>query len=400
MANKTNTRILVLPFIAKIMSDELLQIESIIVQSIKYKLLLFTSINVVDLRVMSFPSNIKLREDDYDTSDLLITAKKNKSNLALCGKFVICDNTITFKVVNVANSENKEHWNSPVNCLNFSSDIIKSVDIKLFNQLINDSANKVISKLNLSLDNISKDYLNENLINNLSAYNNLIRAKNPNYTKDEKIDHLNKAIKEDPNLYLGMYDLAMLQKSCSMPNEALKNLQQAVNITTNNYIKGYLTSEIAACYLMLNNINKAITSWKTAIELYPKYAKPYINLAILYEENEQFQKSEKCYMDLQNINPNDCRSYINLARIYSKKGEYQKAIEQYNHQLKLTPYDATTYSNIGNCYLQIEKHKEAKNFLNKAVDLDPDGESGIYANQLLTTLEESSKTDWWKFWKL
>ena len=400
MANKTINGILVLPFIATLSSDELLQLEAITVQSIKYKLLIFTSINVIDLRVMSFPYNIRVNEGNYDTSDLIMTAKRNRSKLALSGKFVICDNTITFNVVNIANSENIEFWNSPVNCLNLSNDIIKSVDVNLFNQFINDISNKIIDKLNISLDNLSKDYLNENIINDIYAYNHLTKAVNPNYTKEEKIEYLNKAIKKDPSLYFGFYELAMLQKNSSKPSEALKNLKQAVNIASNNYIKAYFTSEIGACYLMLDNVKKAITSWNAAIDLYPLYSKPYINLAILYEENEQLQKSEDYYLNLQNVNPNDCRSYINLARLYSKKGEYQKAIEQYKQQLKLNPYDATTYSNIGNCYLKIEKQKEAKTFLNKAINLDPDGESGIYANQLLTTLDESSKTDWWKFWKL
>lgn len=400
MNNQIENRIIILPFISEKSSNEIKELEYIIIQGLDYKFSPFTGINIIDLNTKTFPSNIKPENDKYLTKDLETLAINNNSKYALIGQFDFSDNNlkIIFTLYNMQISEVIDCWESNNDIINLEKPIFTG-NITALNNFLSQAAFNISEKINFELDDDLKKCLGLKLFKEYNAFLCLVKAKRCAKSSEEKIDLLNESIKSDSTMEFAYYELAKIYKKQKKYDEAINYYNKAIEKTAILYHKAVYSNENAFCNSLNNNNQGAIENWENSIEFCPKYLNSYMNLALKYEDNNMFGKAEYYFIEYQKRDPSDCRTYLNLARLYSKTGNWLKAIDQYKTQLDVNPQDAWSHSNIGNCFLQVGKNKDAKTFFYKTIDLDPDGEAGIFAKQILESLEESTKRDWWKFWK-
>lgn len=396
-------RIIILPFISNFSSSAINEIEGLLIQGIEYKLVPLNAVNITDLKLKSNALNLKPSEGMYKFSDLKLFADKYNAKYALVAKYDdSADNIVTRLSFNLYFTDNLEvidRWESPDGCFVVVSEKNYSINLDQFNSFINECANRLIDKLDIELDFVVKTFMDDNLITNIEGFKKLIKAKKQTHSYEDKIFCLMEAIDTAPGMDLSYYEMAKVLKSCKKYKDSINYYQIAINKSHSDCHKALYSNELGSCYALIKDHGNSIKSWENAIEFYPSYITPYINIALVYEEEGAFDKAEKYFLDIQRLSPSDCRPYFNLARLYSKTGEWLKAIEQYDNQLRNNPADAWSHSNIANCYLQLKKNKEAKSYFYKTIELDPDGEAGNYANQVIEALDEATKKDWWKFWK-
>lgn len=92
-------------------------------------------------------------------------------------------------------------------------------------------------------------------------------------------------------------------------------------------------------YANVGNLDKAIESYKKAVELDAKNqsAPPHHNLANAYRDKGRVQEAEEEYKKAIAIDENFYFSYNNLAALYLKNKEYDKAAELLKKELRVFP---------------------------------------------------------------
>ncbi len=59
-----------------------------------------------------------------------------------------------------------------------------------------------------------------------------------------------------------------------------------------------------------------------------------LDMALVYDELEEYEKAEKKYKEILKVNPKDSRAFYGLAIIYDNKEEYKKAIKLYEKAIE------------------------------------------------------------------
>ncbi len=197
-------------------------------------------------------------------------------------------------------------------------------------------------------------------------------------------------IHQEPSLFLAHHDIGLIQKKMKNYAQATKSLETAYQLLppeTPHHQKALLATEIGICSALAMEIDTAKLWWKKAIENDSGFINPYMNLAHCYEEEGSMPEAEYYFIQAGKVAPDDFRICFNLARLYSKQEQWDKAIQQYEAQLLYEPDNAWVYSNLANCYLQQGSISDAKQYLEKTLELDPNGEAGRCANLILSSLQ-------------
>lgn len=402
MTNNEHT-IIVLPFISDVVSSQISKIESATILAMEYKMSPLETIKIIDLNLKRLPLNIKPENNTYKISDLTTLSTKYNAKYALIFKLLKDESNInllklTAQLYNMSIAENIENWEASKETFYYDKEEINILNDD-FNKFITDSVNKITSKAEIKIEETIASYLEKDLITNIPSLLSISEAIKKTKDTNKKIELLKNSINLEPSFEFAYFELAKLFRAKKKYSDSITNYKIAIEKTPIIYHKALYYNQLGVCYSLNNNFHEAIDAWMTANEYKPDFINPLMNLAMEYEEKEDFYKAEKYFLEMQNIDPTDCRSYFSLARLYSKTGNWIKAIDQYKKQIDIKPQDAWSHSNIANCYMQMGKNKEAKTFFYQTIDLDPDGEAGSFAKQILEALEESTKRDWWKFWR-
>ncbi|MEW6102427.1 MAG: O-antigen ligase family protein [bacterium] len=92
------------------------------------------------------------------------------------------------------------------------------------------------------------------------------------------------------------------------------------------------------------NIEKAIAYYKKVIEIFPYWADPYNNLAIIYISNKNYKIAEKYFLISSSLNPNYKENLKNLYKeqtgIYLKENRLKEARDKALKVLTLDPNDS------------------------------------------------------------
>ena len=137
---------------------------------------------------------------------------------------------------------------------------------------------------------------------------------------------------------------------------------------------------------------QAVKYYEKAVELEPNDAELRLSLARAYEESGQADlaaaqynfalaasdEKEEVLNSLERIcrqrvekNPSDAEAHCNLGTIYQKRGNTEGALMEYQKAEKLNPALVISKVNTAILYYDQHKYKEAIDFCNKALLIDP-----------------------------
>ncbi len=177
----------------------------------------------------------------------------------------------------------------------------------------------------------------------------------------------------------------------------------------------------------------ALPFYKRTVELDPKFAMAYRDLAVIYSnlnqvgraaeyarkayelrekvsERERFQieanyfdtatgeldKAAQCYELWKQTYPKDAVSYRDLGFIYATLGNLEKFLEEVREALRLQPDNAVNYGNLGNAYTSLNRLDEAEAVFKEAEDRKLEGETLFaYRYQLAFLKDDTPKMEQW-----
>jgi Flp pilus assembly protein TadD len=179
--------------------------------------------------------------------------------------------------------------------------------------------------------------------------------------------------------------------------------QQAVKVTTNNYVahdslgnalaqKGMLEQAIAhyqealkinpnlvnthnnlgVALLKRGEINRAIAHYYQALRLKSDSAETHNNLGVALFNLGQLDKAISHYRTAIKLDPNFSKAHNNLGNALARKGKLDEAISQYSRALELKTNYPEAHNNLGVALAQQGKMDEAIVHFDQALRLKPD----------------------------
>jgi len=121
----------------------------------------------------------------------------------------------------------------------------------------------------------------------------------------------------------------------------------------------------------------ALDAFKRSIKLNPHVAVPWIGLAKLLDENEQFEEAKQCFIRAVISEPKHLIARQMLATSYQKLGYVEEARREYNYAINLKPNSAMSYLGLGQLFEDIGKPEQAAFAYRKAIEYDPEKQDAL-----------------------
>jgi tetratricopeptide (TPR) repeat protein len=88
-----------------------------------------------------------------------------------------------------------------------------------------------------------------------------------------------------------------------------------------------------------------------AIALKPENDLIKINLAVFYQRQKEYKKSDEILRDLISKNPKNAQLYFRLGLLYKEMGRPEAAISELMRAMELAPEIINPYEELGNIYI-------------------------------------------------
>jgi tetratricopeptide (TPR) repeat protein len=137
---------------------------------------------------------------------------------------------------------------------------------------------------------------------------------------------------------------------------ALTTLQTAVEI---NPMLAESRANLANVYLKMGRIEQAILEYRQALEINPGDPKTHSNIGNAYVEQGRFREAVFEYMEALALDPNFVDAHKNLAIAYSKQQMFGLAAGQLKQALSLEPENAALHTQLGEVYCQMGDYEQA-----------------------------------------
>jgi tetratricopeptide (TPR) repeat protein len=176
------------------------------------------------------------------------------------------------------------------------------------------------------------------------------------------------AVKENPKNDRNMHYLGREYMFYGKYDEAIKTLKKHLKLPSATWKDERCASLrfICRCYKNLKNYDEAISYGIKSIAEAPYLRDPYIELAFVYNELQDFERC-KYYLKLALLIKNNPKSYIN--EIFSYNGNVEDLLSV--------------------CDYYLNDQEEALKYVNLALDLDPENERIINNKMLIEKMSDS-----------
>jgi tetratricopeptide (TPR) repeat protein len=127
---------------------------------------------------------------------------------------------------------------------------------------------------------------------------------------------------------------------------------------------------------------EAVAALKKAVELDPRFALAYSNLAVgYYNLNQNALAADRIRQAFELADRQTVRDHLHITTLYYDlgTGDVQKAIASYKEWVKLYPRDDIAKGNLASEYFLIGDYEQAADFAQQALRLDP-GSTAWYEN--------------------
>lgn len=135
---------------------------------------------------------------------------------------------------------------------------------------------------------------------------------------------------------------------------------------------------LGASYASLDQLNKAIESYNTAIAANPNYFEAINNLGIAFKKQGKLEKAIKTFKKVLSIKPDYIEAYFNIANTLNSQGNFDEAIDVYRKVITLNPNHIDAYNNMGMTFKSQGKLLESIDSYKKALEIKPDYVEAIY----------------------
>ena len=180
-------------------------------------------------------------------------------------------------------------------------------------------------------------------------------------------DHIEKAIAIDPVNPRAYFMRGFANKERGDTARAIRFFQITVDQDQNHY-EAY--NQLGLIYAAKGN-HLAIDYFNNAIDINPEIIAARYNLAMYYQESEEYALAINTYLGILDIDSLYTNAYFNLGYIYLVYLEiYETAVEYFSDAIRLNPEYVDAYYNRGYSYELLNNYDEAEKDYRKALEFE------------------------------
>lgn len=187
--------------------------------------------------------------------------------------------------------------------------------------------------------------------------------------------------------------LSMLHWNLNEPEQAIEYGEKASANAGNQAMIPY---NLGNMYYSMNRKQQAIKAFNRAVEIDPKIASAHINLGIVLSEEALYDKALQHLNIAITLNANNPQSHSQIGMVYHVKGNLEDAKKHYHiAEGLITDPKAKVeiFVLIGNVLRDLQESKEALEYYQKVLELDPNNAVALQNSQTLA----SKKIPKWHF---
>ncbi|CAL5413958.1 unnamed protein product [Camellia sinensis] len=118
-------------------------------------------------------------------------------------------------------------------------------------------------------------------------------------------------------------------------------------------------SNLAGLFMEAGDLNRSLQYYKEAVKLKPAFPDAYLNLGSVYKALGMPQEAIACYQRALQSRPDYAMAYGNLASIYYEQGKLDMAILHYKRAIACDAAFLEAYNNLGNALKDAGRVEEA-----------------------------------------
>jgi type IV pilus assembly protein PilF len=173
---------------------------------------------------------------------------------------------------------------------------------------------------------------------------------------------------------LGLAALALLAACASQPDSQAPDTGPIVGEVGEGRNRAKLHTELAGLYYSRGNMNVALEELRIAVGADSNYAPAYGLYGLVYMELKQNPLAQQNFERALRIAPNDPEINHNYGWYLCQTSREPESIKYFMQAIAnpLYPTPWRSYSVAGLCNLRVKNVKEAEDFFQRALRLDPD----------------------------
>lgn len=154
----------------------------------------------------------------------------------------------------------------------------------------------------------------------------------------------------------------------------IKNFQEAekkLNFLKEIYVNNFFLENLqGSIHVYRGDYDKAEKKFKEVINLQPNFVDGYYNLATVYLKLNNFADAITFFIKTLDIDKNFYNAYFNLGICYQRIDQVDNSIKNYNLYIQNVNNDASAYINLGIIFFNQKQFNKAKEAFNYVLTID------------------------------
>jgi len=178
---------------------------------------------------------------------------------------------------------------------------------------------------------------------------------------------IRKALDKDPGTAYAQYVLGVIEYDSGRPDAASAAFTKALELDPNTPSCAYYLGKIA---YDAGKIEESIRWFEQELALSPDLPDLYQNLGVLYRDRGDLARAAEMFEGLITLRPDDVDAYAELVALYEKLGDSARLEAVLAAREKLGVKDAAAYYNLGAKYWKAKQWQQAAEAFRKALAQD------------------------------
>ena len=200
------------------------------------------------------------------------------------------------------------------------------------------------------------------------------QACSAEYKEDYKtaVEKLTEALTLSPNDVMIYTKLAGVYSEMGEYDNALEAYSKVAELKPTD---GYIYVSVGSIYENQGKYNEALSAYNKVMEMCPEYLYNYLNIANVQYQLSDYKSAIENYNKFLATYSQHREARENLAGSYLRAGDYKSAVNEYANIYEKNPSAFKDFSKYGLALFEVKDYEKAVEFLEKAVDADPDNSS-------------------------
>lgn len=200
------------------------------------------------------------------------------------------------------------------------------------------------------------------------------QACSAEYKEDYKtaIEKLTEALAISPDDVMIYTKLAGVYSEMGEYDKALNAYQKVAELKPTD---GYIYISVGSIYENQGKYKEALSAYNKVMEMCPEYLYNYLNIGNAQYQLGDYKSAIGNYNKFLSTYSQHREARENLAASYLSDGNYQSAVNEYANIYAKNPSAFKDFSKYGLALFEVKNYEKAAEFLEKAVDADPDNSS-------------------------